>query len=172
MNTARRFSCFVLAIACVFPCAVSADPHLFDQRRLFSIRSNYNKNEVVYEALLDGGRLDRGRPVRVHWILHEDHDRLEGLSVLEERLAFGIEVDSVTDEVAHLHFKVAKQRLITVRWDGDQLRAYMLLNGEECALTSIYGVVTKYQLIPSVKYVELLGISSRTGKPVTERVQP
>jgi len=148
----------------------SAEPRLLDQKRLFSVRSSYNKNEVVYEALLDGGHFDLARPIRVYWILHASGDRLENLSMLEDKLAFGVVLEEVLSDSVRFHLKGAPDRPITARIEGALVTASTPLKNEECSLASIYASVDPRGLIPSVNYVELLGHSRASGQLRTERI--
>lgn len=173
----RRLSLSLLCAAAALggpPCAprAVAEPRAFDTQRLFSVRSNYNRNEVVYEALLDGGRLLAQRPLRSFWVLHEKQGRLEELTAIEERLAFGFEAEAASGDEVRLKFKAAPQRKASLRLVGGRARVVMELGGQEAALAAVYAAVDKRGLLPSVKYVDLAGASVATGEPVRERVRP
>jgi hypothetical protein len=169
----------IALLALLWPAAVFSEPKLLDSKKLFSVRSSFNANEVVYEALLDGGAFDQTRPIRAYWILHTQDNKLEQLGTLEEKLAFGIVVEQLSRDEVTFHVKGAEKRPITVRIEpgkegqsGVQLAAWLKLNGIESSLVSVYAAVDKRGLIPSVKYVELLGHGRADGKLITERITP
>ena len=159
-----------LALLLFASLAGQADPRLLDSRRLFFIRSNYNRNEVVYEALLDNGVFDIGRPVRGYWILHMKGDALENFSALEDRLAFGLVIESATPAQVIFHLRAARDRKVTARIEGEHVSASALIRGVECELVGLIASVDARGMIPSVNYVELIGHARDDGRLITERV--
>jgi hypothetical protein len=162
-----------LAAACalaLFACAAFARDGPACQR-LFGLRRSVNRNEVVYEACFRGGAPDRERPIRAHWLMHATDGHREELTALEERLAYGVLVSR--DEAGGVSFalRAAPGRRFSLRGEGEEARAIAELEGEESALIDVY-VELSGGLLPSVRFVDLAGVSLRTGATVVERLKP
>ncbi len=148
-----------LLVAALCSLSAGAQPRSPDARRLFSVRSNYNRNEVVFEAVLDGDGFDLAKPIRNYWILHMHNDRIENLSSMEERLAFGVVLDHVARDRIVFHVRASSTRYVTVRLEGQRAFATTKISGEESELIALFATVDSRGVIPSVNSVELLGHS-------------
>jgi hypothetical protein len=148
-----------LLVAALCSLAIGAEPRSPEARRLFSVRSTYNRNEVVFEAVLNGDGFDLAKPIRNYWIVHMHNDRIESLSSMEERLAFGIVLDQVARDRIVFHVRASSNRFVTVHLEGQRAFATTKIRGEESELVAVFATVDARGVIPSVNSVELLGHS-------------
>jgi hypothetical protein len=148
--------------------------HAADDARcelLFALRRSTNRNEVVYEACFRGSAPAPQRPVRAHWRIHESDGHREELTALEDRFAYGVSASAAPDGAVTFALRPAPGRRLTLLSTTQGARAALPLRGEPCALLDVYVQLDEGGLVPSVRYVELSGVSLRTGAPFTERLE-
>jgi hypothetical protein len=142
------------------------------QRGLFHIARSKNQNIVYYDIRLDrAGRLDRRDPVDAYWRLHAENGRREELSWLERKLAYGHEVEAVSEQGFTLRLAALDARKIAVQLQQGRYRATTSIRGQQAILTRIY-VRTNEAIVPKVLSVDLHGSDPVTGHPLTERLTP
>ena len=145
---------------------------------LFYFQRSHNRNTVIYELnTLPSGQIDINKPVIFYWIRYEEMGVKKDLTFFQ-RKAYGLDW-KLTDNVKKsfvLHFKCFKKRAIyLMKVDGaNTYKTYTSINGELSELTSMYMKSENNSLgIPlAVKYIELLGISLKSNKDITERYIP
>lgn len=143
-----------------------------EHQRLFLIHRSTNRNVVAYDANLTEDGLLAEEPIRVRWILREQGDRVEELTGLERRRAFGITVDEASPTRAIFRIVSLQDRPITVERTEAGVLPMMAIGGEAAVLEEVFVSVRDGSLIPTVRWVEVRGISLRSGKKVRERIVP
>lgn len=140
---------------------------------LFRIERSKNKNVVRYDAcLLKNGNLSGSNPVEVYWILEKGEK--EELNNIEKEHAYGIESkEKLGENRFRILIKALKDREIIVQKLKADYKALVRIKGELSILEKVY-VKSKDEIFgfPEVHYVELLGRSLRTNKPVKEQITP
>jgi len=143
---------------------------------LFYLQRNKNTNTVVYEAnIMADGRINPDKPVKVYWIRYTEGNEIKDLNWIQRWLAYGVDSEaSPNDPGAYIVTPVAlKHRQLTVRLGpGGRAEAYMDLNGQPARLTRIYAEASETSWLPTVKFVQLKGVSVTTGKDVYEYIFP
>jgi len=145
---------------------------------LFYFQRSHNKNTVVYELnKLPDGKINPNRPVNTYWIRYEEGGVKKELSFLQYR-AFGMQW-KLTDRAKGnyiLHFNSFRKREIYLLKDNDSAKyiAYININGELSELTHLYikSENNSFGIPLSVKYVEISGVSLKSGKNVDEKYIP
>jgi hypothetical protein len=140
--------------------------------RLFALRRSIDRNEVVYEACFQGAAPRPERPVRAHWEMNQTDGHREELTVLEERIAFGVRVESGAEGTLRFALRAAPDRTMELRGSADDAQAVMEIGGQRSALLDVFVSVESMAFIPRVRYVELGGVSMATGALVSERLEP
>ncbi|HEY3351735.1 MAG TPA: DUF4833 domain-containing protein [Polyangia bacterium] len=141
-------------------------------QKLFHIERSKNKNEVHYDARLDkDGQLDAKEPVVVYWLL--PNGKRSTLSWLERSQAYGFKVTKdKSGEFWRMVIVPAKNRPIKLYVRDGKARAEGKINGFDVFLQKLYINTTEGALIPTVNYIDLIGIDVRTGEKRSERVKP
>jgi hypothetical protein len=141
-------------------------------RGLFHIARSKNQNIVYYDVRLDrGGHLQRSAPLDAYWLMHAEDGRREELSWLERKLAYGYEVEGVSEQGFTLWLTAALVRKITVRFQQGRYRASTFIRGHRVILKRIY-VRTDEGVVPKVLSVDLHGSDPVTGDAVSEGLTP
>ena len=141
---------------------------------LFTITRSQNRNQVIYEAHRAGNGFDTKDPINVYWIMVEKGGSTEGLTSLEKKSAYGISVDSATEDKVVFNLKALKDRKIEVKFDekDKKSKAIMPINGQPAELESVYINAKPGKLIPKVLNIDITGLSVASGKPVKEVITP
>jgi hypothetical protein len=162
--TAISFSC----IACAKQMEKKPDsaPARKRTQQLFIIERSKNANVVRYDARLTaGGELDPNRPVIAYWILLAEDGRREELNLIEKKMAYGFHIEPDHSVNGYRMTIVAlPQGQITVRKDGDAIRAELVIDGRPAVLEKIYISASDGLLGPKVHYIELYGKDLGTGE--------
>jgi hypothetical protein len=144
--------------------------------RLFYLQRNKNTNTVVYEAnLLANGKLNPKKPVSVYWIRYTEGNAIKELNWIQRWLAYGVDSEPAEDGTGNFIVTpvALKNRRLTISVGPDgRPAAYMKLNGQQARLTRIYAEASETSWLPTVKFVQLKGVSVTTGKDVFEYIVP
>ncbi len=141
---------------------------------LFVILRSKNANVVHYDArLTHAGVLDPAQPIAAHWIMHAEDGRGEALTWLERKFAYGWSAsrDAHGDVLVRLR-AFAKREIRVFRDEKGDFRALARILDRAALLERIYVSSDDRGLTPSVRYVELFGVSRTDGRRVSERIVP
>jgi hypothetical protein len=137
---------------------------------LFRVERNTNGNYVRYDARTRAdGTLDPKAPVTAYWILPAEKGRREGLSWLEEKLAYGFSVTRAPDgfTVTLIAFD---QRRVAIRRGAASWHAEVAIQGKPAVLRRIWVQASETVLGPHVEWIELSGVDRASQAALTERI--
>ena len=139
---------------------------------LFIIERSKNANVVHYDARLDAdGRLDPKEPVVAYWIMLAEDGRRENLNWIEKRKAYGFDIKPALSGNGYTMILVsAPDRPITVKKEGQVVRAELVIEGRPAVLEKMYINSSEELTGPRVRYIELHGKDIRTGKERSEKI--
>jgi hypothetical protein len=163
----RTIGTAVGAAAVILFCSARIDAA---STELFRIERNTNANYVRYDARIrDDGSLDPRAPVSAYWVLPGEKGRREGLSWLEEKLAYGFSVTRTHDGYA-LALTAFDERKLALRRGESSWRAEVIIAGKHAVLQKIWVQVSGTVLGPHVDWVELHGRDTRSKDRISERI--
>ncbi len=142
---------------------------------LFNIDRSRGPDIVMYDVNLDNdGILDQKNPIRAYWIKRTENDQLKPLTLIQEKLGYGLDFNYVTDNVCHFEFVSSSVRTFELRKDqNNTYRVYTTSNQKNIEVNSIYVKFANESLwFPVVSEVELHGIDAESGKSVKETFYP
>ena len=139
---------------------------------LFIIERSKNANVVHYDAqLIADGNLDSNEPVIAYWVLLAEDGRREELNWIEKKQAYGLYIEPNPSVNGYKMTLVAvPEGQITVRKDGDTVRAELVIDGHPSVLEKIYINATDGLLGPKVLYIELYGKDLKTGEKRYQKI--
>ncbi|MBO7118854.1 MAG: DUF4833 domain-containing protein [Bacteroidaceae bacterium] len=140
------------------------------REHIFVFERNTNTNYVCYDINLKDGKLNQKEPLKTYWVLgHET--RIEGLTFLDRKMAFGVKVVKATDDEAVVHLTAYKGLNIRLCKRGGKWVGIVKIGGHEIILQKMFA-----QMKPPVnarcEYVEVIGTDLKTGEKRTERINP
>jgi len=141
---------------------------------LFVITRSKNANVVHYEArLAASGALDREQPIGAYWVMRAEDGRREGLTWLEERLAYGwsASFDARGELLVRLR-AFSGRALCVTRAENGAFCALLRIDGRPAALERIHVASDGGGLTPSVRYVDLFGTTLADRRHISERILP
>ncbi len=150
------------------------DGALAGTRPLFIIGRSKNANVVHYDARLTAdGNLDPEEPVIAYCVMLAEDGRRKELTWIEKRMAYGFEMKpDPSGNGYHMTIVGAPQRTITVRKEGNAIRAELVIAGQPAVVEKMYIQASEGLLWPKVHYIELHGKDLSTGQKRFERVLP
>jgi hypothetical protein len=162
----RRAALHGLLGAVGLTCAAPAQAR--SARTLFVVRRSANRNTVYFD--LPSPIADQNQPLQIYWRLFQGDGRVVPLNWLERRLAYGYEVtQGQKRNVIQVTFAACPERPIEIHF-GVQPQAVMGIAGVQSVLREVYVTADETGLIPSVKYVDLVGVALDTGLSRKERI--
>lgn len=182
----RRFA--VLALLAAAGCAqdktrlpltiersrAAPDGALAETRPLFIIERSKNANVVHYDARLTAdGELDPKEPVIAYYVMLAEDGRRKELNWIEKKMAYGFDMKpDPSGNGYHMTIMGAPQQTITVRKEGNAIRAELVIAGRPAVLEKMYIQASEGLVWPKVHYIELHGKDLLTGEKRFERVLP
>ena len=139
---------------------------------LFIIERSKNANVVHYDTQLTAaGEIDPNEPVIAYWVMLATDGHREELNWIEKKKAYGFSIKSDPSVNGYKMTVVAvPQGQITVRKDGDTVRAELVIDGRPAFLEKIYINATDGLLGPKVHYIELYGKDIKTGEKRHQKI--
>lgn len=161
------FSLGLKEVACQYPVPPKT------KKLLFYIQRNHNRNTIVYDANFDkSGQLNEEEPIRVYWIRYEEQGQTMELRNIEKMFAYGVKVSKIGD---NSEFKVnlvatSKRHFLLKEEAPFKAAIYTIINGKQAKLDHLYIFADNSRIWPKVKYIELYGEDTITGKSVYEKM--
>jgi hypothetical protein len=137
---------------------------------LFIIARNTNANVVHYDVQLAAdGNLDRKKPVIAYWVMLAKDGHRENLNWIEKKMAYGFNIKPYPAVNGYqMTIVAARQRSITVKKEGNAVRAEIVIDGRPAILEKMYIDATGH----TVNYLELYGKDVQTGEKRFEKIIP
>ena len=139
---------------------------------LFIIERSKNANVVHYDARLTAaGEIDTNEPVIAYWVMLATDGHREKLNWIEKKKAYGFHIKPDPSVNGYKMTLVAvPQGQITVKKDGDTIRAELVIDGSPAVLEKIYINASDGLLGPKVHYIELHGKDIKTGEKRFQKI--
>jgi hypothetical protein len=139
---------------------------------LFIIERSKNANVVHYDALLTAdGKLDPKEPVIVYWVIRAEDGRREELNWIEKKKGYGFDIKPDPSVNGYkMNLRGDPQRQITVKREGDAIRAEVLIGGRQAVLEKIYINSSDGLMGPKVHYIVLYGKDLKTGRKCSQKI--
>jgi hypothetical protein len=139
---------------------------------LFIIERSKNANVVHYDAQLTAaGEIAPNEPVIAYWVMLATDGHREELNWIEKKKAYGFSIKPDPSVSGYKMTLVAvPQGQITVKKDGDAIRAELVIDGRPAVLEKIYINASDGLLGPKVHYIELYGKDIKTGEKRYQKI--
>jgi hypothetical protein len=174
---------FVVLAVTVMPFSFAACSKQMDKKQvsaparkdvppLFIIERSTNANIVRYDARLTAdGELDPVEPVIAYWVLLAEDGRREELNWIEKKKAYGFHIEpDASGGGCKMTIVAVPQGQITVKKDGDTIRAELAIDGHQAVLEKIFISASGGLLGPEVHYIELFGKDPETGEKRYQKI--
>ena len=114
--------------------------------------------------------IDTKEPIKVYWLNREmEPGKTNGLSFIQKKMAYGYKVISVAEHTCTITLTAYPEKKQTICREGDHFVCHVKIDNRQAILQSLYVKASPNNPL-NVEYVELQGITTDTGVPVTEKV--
>jgi len=141
---------------------------------LFYIQRNHNENTIVYDANFENsGELDKSDPIRVYWIRYQEQGQTMELRTIEKWYAYGVKTYKIKGKQNEYNVNLVatdKRSFLLKQEAPFKAVIYTIVNGKQAKLDHLYIFADNSGLWPKVKYIELYGEDTTTGKSVYEKM--
>ena len=158
------FALILLLAPCSMLFAVS-----IPKEHVFWFERSTNTNYVCYDINLQDGKLCEKEPLKAYWVLGEG-TRIESLTFLDRKMAFGIKVISAKEDEAIVHLTAYKGLPIRICKLKDKWVGIVKLHGYEIVLQKMYAQMKSLSV--KCEYIEISGTDITTGEKRSERITP
>ncbi len=169
-SASRRFFLVAAASVALLPALPTSTANAEGLTSLFQIERSKNANEIHYAAqVAKDGALNAKEPVAAFWVMKAEDGRREGLTFLERKMAYGVDVTARGAEY-DLKLAAAPERAIKLMNVGGSWRAQTMLNGKSAYLRKIFIQTKEGGVMPTVVSIDLYGEDVASGKTIQEHV--
>jgi hypothetical protein len=139
---------------------------------LFIIEHSKDINIVQYDARLTAdGNLDPKEPVIVYWVIRAEDGRREELNWLEKKKGYGFDIKPDPSANGYkMTLKGDPQHPITVKREGDTIRAEVVIGGRPAVVDKIYINASDGLMGPKVHDIVLYGKDLKTGGKRSQKI--
>lgn len=161
-----------IAPAALLQLCLSERASALPSRELFTLARNTNANVLKYAVhTRRDGLLDSDNPIEAYWLMFAENGRREELTWTERQLAYGFSTSNSSPYGCLLRLTACPERELRVHMIDAAFRVEVVISGKLATLKRIFVFAESHAFLPSVRYVEISGISA-SGKRVTERLLP
>lgn len=142
---------------------------------LFSIGRSKDANEIYYSINLDqSNKLNIDHPINVHWFKRTENNKIEPLSWIQNKFAYGIVYLSKTESSAKFHFAAYDKRVFELKKNKhNEFKVFTKSGHQEVEISRIYIYITGGTFwIPEIPKVELFATIAGTDNKVKETIIP
>lgn len=144
---------------------------------LFYVQRTINTNTIIYELNLKNGELNEAEPIKTYWIKYADKSKIEDLSFIQRKLAYGIKSKLIDKAkgVYSFHFvSYEKKELYLIKSKTDnKFKVFVLVNGEFAQLKNIHIQIDGGTFwVPNVKYVLIKAVKPDNNQEIIEKIIP
>ncbi|PKP01893.1 MAG: DUF4833 domain-containing protein [Bacteroidetes bacterium HGW-Bacteroidetes-9] len=142
---------------------------------LFSIGRSKDANEIFYAINLDNpNKLNTENPINVYWLKRTENNKVEPLSWVQKKFAYGIVYLSKSENHAKFRFAAYDKRVFELKKNQDnEFKVFTISGNKEVEVNRIYIYITGGTFwIPEIPKVELFATVSGTDKKMKETIIP
>lgn len=140
------------------------------KEHIFRFERNTNTNYVCYDISLEKGKLNQKEPLKAYWVLGGE-TRIEPLTFLDRKMAFGVKVVSAKEDEAVVHLTAYKDLNIRICKHKGKWVGIVELGGHEIVLQKMFAQM-KPPINVKCEYVDIFGNDLKTGEKRRERITP
>lgn len=142
---------------------------------LFSIGRSKDANEIYYSINLDNkNMLNKDNPINVYWLKRTENNKIEPLSWIQNKFAYGIVYLSKSESSARFHFAAYDKRIFELKKNKkNEFKVFTISGNQEVEVNRIYIYITGGTFwIPEIPKVELFATILGTERKIKETIIP
>lgn len=142
---------------------------------LFKIERSKDTNEIFYDVNLDSkSNLDLNNPISIYWIKQTENRKIEPLTWIQKKYAYGIEFLNKSKDQAEFQFVSYNKRQFQIKKDSKgNFKVYTLSNKRTVIVNRIFIQIDGGTFwFPSISRVELHSQDIQTNEKSIEIINP
>jgi hypothetical protein len=142
---------------------------------LFHIGRSRDANIIKYDINLDSkGNINTENPIKIYWVRYTDDNKIEGLSYIQNKLAYGVNLLSVQKNEVKFQFVSYEKKSFTIKKNSSGIyKVYTDLKSKQVEVEDIFvQIVGGTFMIPKIAYVKLHWKESKNNKEGDEYIKP
>lgn len=142
---------------------------------LFSIGRSKDANEIFYSINLNGkNKLNADNPINVYWIKRTENNKIEPLTWVQNKFAYGVMYLSKSETSARFCFAAYDKRVFELKKNKkNEFKVFTISCSQEVEVNRIYIYITGGTFwIPEIPKVELFATISGTDRKIKETIIP
>jgi len=149
-----------------------------DNQTLFTIARSKDANEIWYTLNTnENGDLNSVNPVNVFWVKKAEDNTIEPLTWIQNQYAYGIKVletEKGRKDALKFQFVSYNKRTFELKHVSEnRYGVFTTTNNKEIEVTKIFIQIDGGSFwLPTVSYVKIFGLESKTGNQVVETIIP
>ena len=141
------------------------------KEHVFVFGRSTNSNYICYDINLQAdGTLNKKMPLKSYWVLGGGK-RIEELTFLDRKMAFGIKVVSSDENEALVYMTAYKDLVIRICQHEGKWVGIVKQNDHEMILDKLFAQM-KSSVYPKCEYVDIFGTDISSGEKHRERITP
>ena len=146
-----------------------------EDNQLFYLQRDPDLNTIVYTLNIEDGELNTSEPVHAYWIRYAEDGSSRKLNFIQKKMAYGISHTEIKPGVFEIYVQAYKPLRIILSKNKKTKRyqTTVKIKDNVIILTRIFVRIDGGSLFkPNVKYIEIYGRDSSTGKEVNYQYTP
>lgn len=141
--------------------------------KLFKIDRSRNSDVIVYDVNLNNKEeLDKSTPINIYWVKNTKKGNTEPLTGIQKKFGYGLKFISISNNMADFQFVSYFDRVFKLRkTDNNQFKVFTISANKKVEVQRLYvQFEDNSSWIPSIINIELYGIDTDNGNPVSESI--
>lgn len=146
-----------------------------EDNQLFYLQRDPDLNTIVYTLNLKDGKLNTSEPVHAYWIRYAEDGSSKKLNFIQRKMAYGISHTEIEPGVYEIHVQAYKplKIILSKNKKTKKYQTFVKVKDTNIILDRIFVRIDGGSLFkPNVKYIEICGRDSSTGKEVNYQYIP
>ena len=146
-----------------------------DFNSLFKIERSKDANQIFYDVRVNNdGEFDTKNPINVYWIKNTKGGKIEPLTWIQKKYAYGLKFLNITDDYATFKFVSYDKMIFTLKKTTEnKFEVYTKHNNKLIKMDRIYIQLDGGSFwFPNIKDVKVFGEDATTGENISAVIQP
>jgi len=142
---------------------------------LFHIGRSRDANIIKYDINLNAnGTINQEKPLKIYWVKYNQDSKIEGLSFIQEKLAYGIDYLSIQKQEVKFQFVSYDKRSFVIKKNNlDKYRVFSEYKSKQVEVEDIFVQIDGGTfMIPQISFVKMHWKDAASEKEGDEYIKP
>ncbi len=141
---------------------------------LFKIDRSKDANVVYYTLTTDSlGNINEEDPIKIYWIKNTKKGKVEPLTWIQKKYAYGIKYQTIADNKASFKFVSYDKMTFTLKKLNDKYKVYTLFDDKLVEVNNVFVQIDGGTFwLPNVSSVTIYATEVKTNQATTKVIHP